>query len=281
MGYDAFVRCNCLKEGKTTSPPVPTASIYIDSDGCYDFKTGSEIALEEPSGINHDTAIAFQSWLQTCCKHRDMEYCSEWVSNSGGLGFLIYNVKLASREIAGGPSSYLYRLLSERNSFDYNEHNVKQALNELDRYRCWIFSQEETVLIDESTGDEIYRPLSSDARPIFFNGDMQVSLEPKGIEAYSLENYIPVFCSNRFSISIKEKEVCGTTLLFQSFTDTEMLLMPNASELTPIGITNGEPYRVFRVETKPVDLDEYIPVTKRLKNLLKSSLETGNPVVWC
>lgn len=37
MGLDAFVRCNCYREGKTKPLPFPEARLYIDEDGYWDL----------------------------------------------------------------------------------------------------------------------------------------------------------------------------------------------------------------------------------------------------
>jgi hypothetical protein len=75
MGLDAYVRCNCLVEGKAKPFERPDA-LGIDEDG-HLAPVGKW--ADDPELFNR-----FWEWKKTACEHADMEVASQGISNWSG-----------------------------------------------------------------------------------------------------------------------------------------------------------------------------------------------------
>lgn len=94
MGYDAYVRCNCFKEGK--AKPFK----YIQ----YVKEYTEYLELELPDEIKKNTELAdkieqdFYDWQESACEHEDMEIVSERIANISGMGALRFAIECCGGE---------------------------------------------------------------------------------------------------------------------------------------------------------------------------------------
>ena len=88
MGFDAFVRCRCLEEGRVSEPPLPMEDLYVDGEGCVSSRTldaeRERLGRKEFSRRFGDLQDRLARWSESCCEHEDMHACDEWVCNISG-----------------------------------------------------------------------------------------------------------------------------------------------------------------------------------------------------
>ena len=92
MGLDAFVACNCLRDGKLSNPlePFTMDDVYRDAEGllssrmldCFLVQLGFEEYMRCYGALDR----RFSDWLDKPCEHEGREYLSECVSNWSGIG---------------------------------------------------------------------------------------------------------------------------------------------------------------------------------------------------
>src|SRR5215470_12743901 len=76
MGLDAFVRCNCVKEGKAAFPP------FMDK---VTFDTEGYVELIPSEAANEELEQKLDSWQW--CEHEDRKFAREHISNWSGYRF--------------------------------------------------------------------------------------------------------------------------------------------------------------------------------------------------
>lgn len=77
MGYDAFVKCNCYKEGKIAKNPSYEHYVRENEEGLW---------LDLKWETNKEKFQEFESWVRNNpCKHADMRLCSEHLANISGM----------------------------------------------------------------------------------------------------------------------------------------------------------------------------------------------------
>ena len=74
MGLDAFVRCRCWEEGRTSPPPMPV--VLDEDDGVLAPDVAGEVAT--------DDWLKVDGWVATACAHEDMHATWERISNWAG-----------------------------------------------------------------------------------------------------------------------------------------------------------------------------------------------------
>ncbi len=130
MGLDAFVRCRCFEEGKTTAPPVPLEDLFVDEEGGISSRT----LCTERKRLRHDDywrrydelEDRLLDWTETCCAHEDMHACDEFVCNLSGWSKLrwLFNA-------LGGETPTLAGMLPYANGGSFPAEFADAALAEL------------------------------------------------------------------------------------------------------------------------------------------------------
>lgn len=94
MGLDAFVNCNCYKEGKTKPFPVPELEqfFYVDEeqwlDFHLDFDTYADVIYEiDTLEYQEYDAITFkvEAWQVDACQHRNLRLADIRIANWFGI----------------------------------------------------------------------------------------------------------------------------------------------------------------------------------------------------
>lgn len=87
MGLDAYVQCNCIKEGKVKNPPFDM-NLIICNDGVYELRDSADDV----------TFHKYINWLENAFQHPRGYYIYERVSNVGGSNFLSGVIKMLERK---------------------------------------------------------------------------------------------------------------------------------------------------------------------------------------
>jgi hypothetical protein len=286
MGLDAFVNCNCYKEGKTTEPPVDRKYIYFD-DGFYHFKL--------PGGNDREIFRQFIDWMDTACDHRRFHYIWTRISNISGLHFFMKMISKYSE------SSFpaLRRAFSDRHATPPEDSLV--ALDEVKDIEERIQCVRANFLMDKMSGEELRHSVDGDDFLFYMHGpEYQYGLGDAGFFITESFGEDTCFASRYFSQSVTDED--GNRILEMDIeknkprkpTDVRFRDFATGGEYTcriPLEImeVRGIEENFWPHETYPAELEvikrnmtkediEYI--VKPLRSVLEASVLLGNPVYW-
>ncbi len=270
MGLDAFVRCNCWRDGKTSEPPVPRELIRVDEEGGWWGLTTDD----DEWGENR---VKFDEWRETACMHPQMHLVDEWVCSWGGKSYFLQALERAGIE----NFPVLWNKFPQSNDGQLSPRDAFSGLKEL------RFLREEADLgfvveLVEEVSEEIIKDQGSFA----FRYRQSVVLNEEGLLVIEIESEKVLFSARRIrQIALDEKRNRWTNLDSGEIFETAWDLSIPAP--WPDGnLQNEQGKCYFRlVETArwrerpmtPLDLDYIIaPLTR----LFEASVEIGNPVCW-
>ncbi|HET8631303.1 MAG TPA: hypothetical protein VFL91_28110 [Thermomicrobiales bacterium] len=285
MGLDAFVRCNCWKEGRTTPPPVPRELIYEDEEG---------LELRLPFDGKEEMYFAFDRWMLSCCEHEDMSYARVRVSNWSG-----YRLFQQALERAGWEHfPTLEAELPNANGGQMSPGSAAKALAEL-RYFCdQADLGENTFLVDAETGEELRAYVASYAGMFAFAAHYELGFDPNGF--YVLDESVAppkeLFRSCRFEQRFLEPLPMDANyggpvelidLVMQeravspmAITGHEIPWPDGRMENDQGSVRNAYP-RFLEVTRRRVTSADYDYILDPLTEIFEASVEIGNPVIWC
>lgn len=272
MGFDAFVKCNCYEEGKTSQPPC--SKELIEMDKLYGLSIN----------ISYDNypqkVIEFDKWIHNAaCQHQDMEVCSEHLANISGM--------TAFRTVISELGEDKYPILSGNlpkvnggylpielvDSFEYELYNIMQE-----------YTSENIVVLMETTHNNRTHSTNLNYNKVFaFEGKKNLTytlskdgvkiIKDKRLLGFEFKN--TVFHSKKFT---QEKVGNGKYLLTDlktkaTFESGIILYADNEIERKQLE------YEV--IEKQALISEEYEYIITPLLKLIKASRETGNPIVWC
>lgn len=283
MGLDAFVNCNCLKEGRTA--PFPCDCEIRDEDGYPELKRTEEMTDEVYRKLSHEVWV----WSKDCCAHESMELSSERVGNWASIRFF--------QQVLEKIDEKLFPLLSsvipEFNGGCVEAKLADQILRELDLFAQHIGECTEVALVEEPSGRVVYEYIVAYQGEFSWSkGDNQIiGVDPSGLFVKGYDDRLEVFRSFHFRQVIGErKERRSRKSLFKRSPQPEaqrerkhfILIDLSSGKQVEIlgGIGNIEEETDFKVIQKRMTLDDFY-VYEALTRLFQASKETGNPVVWC
>lgn len=276
MGYNAFVVCNCYKEGKTTAPPYKEF-LYEDEEG---------LGLELKSIHDQDKTEYYQrhqefdAWKQKACPHENLELANERLANSSGMT----SFKAILHDF-GGEKRFpiLIKYLPTSNDGNLPSECAEMALKEL----CDLQqepSTEKKIVLRLSTG-ELRWTTNLKYSTIFLTTGFkreQFGLDKDGFFILAKRGFLwfkatkLVFRSKHFKqIPLENNKVQFIDTNSQkTFTCTPYLY----SE------TKDSPRQDFefyvRIENALI-ADEYQYIIEPLIKLTTASMASGNPIIWC
>jgi hypothetical protein len=270
MGYDAFVRCNCYKEGKINKP-------YFSE---YLVETVDGFELNLPKDILNDKNLSekiendFYEWEYKGCEHENMQYFNCRIANAGGMGWLIGAIKYINKS----EKIPLFMDYIEHGNGGYLSYeNIHEFKNEVDIFKKHGGAPiHEFRYINENNNAALYDTISFDMQD-----DKNILFSKNNIEIYVIngnfyitENSNIVFQVDNFVIykqkhdfsyvntMTKEKYTCKYIFenkYFSIYTKNRFTFKKNTD------------YFVERFECFADDFYD----------LIKASLETKNPIIWC
>jgi len=270
MGYDAYVRCNCYKEGKINKPYF---SEYLIED-----IEGYELLL--PDNIKNDENLSekiyrdFSDWEYKGCEHEYMEYYNCRISNAGGMGWLVGAIEYINK-FENIP--LLMKYIEDRYGGFLAYENINEFKKEID-----IFKKYGGIPVYEfryKTKDEDIA--LSDTVSFDMEGHKKILFNKNNIELSVLngnflisENNINVFKANDFYILNNNREYYYKNLITNE-------------KYTCKHVFENKCFRKhkknnFYFEKNPkYFVDLFIDIAEIFYELINASLITKNPIIWC
>ena len=279
MGLDADVRCRCWEEGRVASPPPFAQHVRVDEEGWP--------GLDLPWQGNQDKHRALDDWRQTCCRHKNMRYADEHISNWGG--YHLFQAKLAEFGWPHFPT--LQRILPESNGGTVSPADSAAALEELDDFARRDFGKQ-IVLVDADTS-EVLQEYVPQYEGVFSwgPGGWQGGVDPEGFfvrrQYGGLMKWLgtrELFRSRRFT----QDKVGSREFLFRDE-------RTGATAASPMGVSKPGVLTVdpkdgggdspaypkrLTVESRRLDAEAFEYILRPLRVVFRASVVTGNPVRW-
>lgn len=277
MGYNAYVICNCYKEGKTVEPPYKEY-VASDEDGIF-IHVPEEIRKEDKDKY-YSIKAAFDEWKETACEHEDMDLVWIQIANSAGMERFRYIL-----EKLGGESRFpvLLEYLPTFNGGMLPAEFSQKALDELLMLENETELEEKVILFEKSTGKSI-ATVNSEAYWLFiytpYNTKFGIDKDGFFILETVTENdkeatsYI-VFHSKNF-IQRKISEDC------YEFVDIPSgKIYKSARNLYFDREETGSLEFEFEAKIEKVTIaEDYNYIIESLKKVLEASIQSGNSVYW-
>ncbi len=273
MGYDAFVICTCYQEGKTTEPPHKEF-LRFDQEGLH-LDVPSEL-WDQNKEIVLQMHAAFNKWLATACKHKDMRQISQRLANITDMAWFRQII-----EILGGSTAYptLTQYLPNTNCGILPSSAAQQALDELFLLENEQSTEKIITLSEISTNRTIFSINAEDHEVLAYtnyNGKKQTyGLSKNGfyIGEHGQSAYSVMFQSKDFI----QKPVSKGYLFIDIPSGRNFTAV---KEIYPYSENPKKDYK-FKVKAKRVLVaDRYQFLISSLKQLAKVSIASGNPVHW-
>ena len=270
MGLDAFVRCNCWRDGKTKPVPVPLELMKIDEEGYFD--------LTLPYEGNEETYALFDGWCENGCGHEGMQIIHERVCNWGGKRFFLEALERAGIE----NFPVLWNEFPQSNGGQLSVENARLGLQEL--HFLWESADLGSVaeLVEEGSEEIIF----SGEGEWQFKGQQGVILSREALLIMNSKTEKVRFSARRLAQrKLDEKWNEWTNLDTGKRFKTEFSLSidvpwPDGKWENEQGVGNSRLVEIARWRERPMtplDLDYIIaPLTR----LFQASIEIGNPVCW-
>lgn len=276
MGLDAFVPCNCFKEGKTSEPPVDREWI-IQDEGYY--------SLNPLYSKDMDLDNKIYKWSQNCCEHPFM-HISERISNWSGIRLF----QQAMNTIGIDNFPILNTELPDVNGGYLTVENAKKALAELDIFEKRIVTINNIYLINVDSGEAVYEYIDAYDGKVIFSKPYSLGFNINGL-------YIVESDSNKILFqgkSVQQKVYYYPQWLKIITKITPIKLRPirkvcwidTATKnhfYTKFGLSiyNGNYPKEFTIKEQPTDIFNYQYIIDSLRKMFEASIQMNNPVYWC
>jgi len=264
VGLDAYVNCNCLKEGKAKLPPVPVEWI----DGCAMPVSSKPFSWSEEDNLIYE-------WQKTACEHLDMKYASVWIAN----WFMYRQFKQALEYTGWNFFPQLQLELPESNDGSTNALAAQLCRSELELFKQ-IANYEAVYLVDSENGAEAFSYIAP------FKGLWIIEATPRcdyGLDAdgffvYSHLHKVDLFRSMRFEQRVHNKGGQPEVEYFDA--QTEQRFITSIELSVDISTTNLYVPKLLHVEKREVGAEYFDPILKPFITIFDASIKTGNPVYW-
>jgi hypothetical protein len=281
MGLDAFVSCNCYREGKAKPFPLPEFEPYFDAqtleidDAAYEAMTDAQ-------------REQLYEWRENACEHPEFDYVRQRISNWSGL-----RAFQEALELMGAVN--FQTLLEQIPNGNYGETSPEQAalmLTELDYFRQHANLGQVTWLVDTETGTELYSYIATYSG-IFMWSDHYAGVDPRGFFIAQVDSRDrarlgrEVFRSMRFEQRIlawKDDGIPAKVEYFDSATERRFTWDRAAvtrHERQEDGRLKPKPIRLAHVITRRITASDFDYILTPLETICRASIEIGNPIVWC
>jgi hypothetical protein len=253
MGLDAYVRCTCFDEGKTTPFERPDL-LGVGEDG--------EFGLLVPWEDHKELFDRYWEWRQTACEHPDMDVASERISNWAGYR----EFQEALGRLGWDSFPTLRDELPEGNGGAMFPISATKALGELDLFEREQVGSEKTVLVDSDSGELQHTYIACSRGVFLFAGS-------KGLDA----GFDPA------GFFLRRREEDGDAELFRA-----MRVEVTGTQIVDRDLGTSFPFDVgwgtgrrFHVEQRITTRGEFDYILRPLRTVFRASVATGNPVIWC
>lgn len=274
MGLDAFVPCNCYREGKTKTPPPTQEELCID--GCGSLRPVRYRGIpydeieddEEFRNIYED----LYEWKITACEHEDGEYASERVGNWSTARYFTWVV----RQFPEGSFPLLIDLIPDANGGSVPVEDAPEILRELAELRKRLPEIKGFFLVD-GMKDQVLYDGSDYLDGNFAWIDKQIlGFDKNGLYVLDRETEELLFKAKEVMETVETDDDGKKHTLWTDVSDSENKIVVNDD---PISKLEDGVVGYLKVEIRPMSADDVYAIAP-LERLFKASIETGNPVFW-
>ena len=261
MSFDAYVPCNCYKEGKTRKPPYEDY-VTIEEDGVY---------LDMPS--EYQITVEFEEWKRTACSHEDIEVSEHLGSNLGMASFRNLITEVVEKEKYSTLATYLPTF----NGGLLPAAFAKKALEEL-----LLLEKEETleevVVLKEIVSGAIRGTVNAaHSRYLIYGHTFYFGIEKAG---FFIITKLP--SEKEASVVFQSKHFMQEKLSKGYYKYTDVRSGKNFKIDHPLDVyrvdSDQQEFKVI-IESFPI-WDKYQYIIKPLIRLAKASVISGNPIIW-
>lgn len=285
MGLDASVMCDCLKQRRTSEPPVPREWLIIDDEG--------QIAIV-PEHDSPEAASDVYHWMEDCCGHPGMQYASECIANWGG--YRLFQEELA--EVGWGNFPVLHRELPEDNGGRTDASESALALEELTEFRKVGRIGLNTCLVDTSTGEVVMEHVAAYEGVFIMCGDsgLEAGFDVDGFFVRTSEDRLELFRAIRFQQTSLDPEAdrhgsepcrflyvdlnSGPQFECPFGVPSGMIPWPDGRMQDDQGRLRSYYPTTLHVEERAVDSSDFEYILGPLERIFLASVEMRNPVRW-
>lgn len=274
MGLDAYVQCNCYKEGKAKPFPLPDLEKYLGMDGEGVFTLNLEYEGHE------EAHQMFVEWKATACEHPNMDYVSERISNWSG--YRAFQEALA--ELGWRHFPALEAELPALNGGSMSAQSAARALQELALFKEMIRQKTNIFLVNTETGEAIFEYIATYFGIFMWAGDEKLNF---GFDKHGffIAGQHPdsavrpgqiFFQAMRLEQRLIDADEQGRRVEYFNADTEERFICRSVAAGTP----DAYP-RLLHVEERRLSADNFDYILKALTAVCQASVATGNPVVWC
>jgi hypothetical protein len=270
MGYDAYIRCNCYKEGKIEKPYF-SAYLVENIDG---FKLNLPKNILDNKNLIEKIEEDFYNWVYNGCEHEDMEYYNCRISNAGGMGWLVGAIEYINKF---EKIPLLMGYIKDCNGGYLSYESIHEFKNEID-----IFSKHGGIPIYEfkyvrkENDGEIWSTVSYDMEDhkniLFSENNIELSLNNGYFNI--VENTNLVFQANNFLVYNQDNNY--------SYIDVITSKKYTCKYVFDNKCFNKHKKNFFYFEKNPeYFLSIFDSFSKTFYDLINASIKTKNPIIWC
>ena len=287
MGLDAFVACNCYREGRTTPPPVPRELIVLEDDGT--------IELDLAYDGNEEQFAAFDQWMwgpPSCCEHEEALHAARVrVANWGGYRAF----QQALGQVGWERFPTLHDELPNSNDGTTSPAAAALALEELAAFRDSDLGHN-WFLVDDDSNETIYEYIAAYEGVFAWDGlsGFNVGIDPRGLFIVERNTQPPreVFRAMRLEQRLLDpaREAGGGVELVDIDTGQRLespTAVPGRQIPWPDGRMQNDEGKVrtsyprrLRVEERAISTAEFAYAVEPLEEVFRAAVMTGNPVCW-
>ncbi|MBR0237575.1 MAG: hypothetical protein IJQ39_05765 [Thermoguttaceae bacterium] len=274
MGLDAYVPCNCYREGKTKTPPPIQEELYMDEDGFLRPVRYRGIPYDELKDDEEFQKIYddLYDWQTNACEHKDGEYASERVGNWSTARYFTWVV----RQFPEGSFPLLIDLLPGSNGGSVPAKDAPEILRELAELQKRLLEIKGFFLVD-GMKDQVLYDGSDYLDGNFAWIDKQIlGFDKDGLYVLDRETEELLFKAKEVMETVETDEDGTKHTLWTDVSDLENKIVVNHN---PISELEDGVVGYLKVEIRPMSVDDVYAI-EPLERLFKASIETGNPVFW-
>lgn len=263
MGLDAYVECNCLKEGKAKPPPFDISLVEWTDEG-----------IDVSPTVDDKTYYLFVNWRKHACEHENFKYYHNRVANIAGSNFLFGVMQRLGRED--------YSLLNSIWNKPVDAVQAGKALEELNTLESRINVLQGVFLVESQSQKEYVKALPGDDGWFYAAGsEYTYRLNERGFYIVD-RNSRELFRSMAFSQEVIDSQEDGRVHPLVRFQDNVTGYIHEASH--PFSTKTWGVDELYYPTSLQVVIRELrssdLPSVEVLRELFEVSLTTGNPIIW-
>ncbi|RCX21444.1 hypothetical protein DFP94_102197 [Fontibacillus phaseoli] len=263
MGLDAYVVCNCVKEGKVKPPPFDSGLLEWTEEGIDLSDSGDD-----------EIYRLFLRWREQACEHEDFYYYYDRVANTAGGNFF-YG---AMDRLGIG----YFPLLSSIGGKPLPANQADKALKELDILESMIRELQGTFLVEPESLEEYKKALAGEDSWFYASGgQLTYRLNERGFCIIHGANG-ELFRSVAFTQEVIRGESVSREHPLVRFHDTETGRVHECDHPFRKKIWGVEELYYpssLQVVTRELKSSDF-PSAGVLRKLFEASMQTGNPIIW-